>query len=129
MKKVLADFESRGSSSEHPVHVINMNVVDNPEVGNIDEGYCELVLYDAGIFLRSGLISFSIFLYSNLISVKYSHLSPQFLGLRFFSPNILKFPFTNGIQALHRWMIKKKVKIQENFEKKIFNDVKEELTK
>ena len=87
-----------------------MNVVDNPEVGNIDEGYCELVLYDAGIFLRSGLISFSIFLYSNLISVKYSHLSPQFLGLRFFFvknfPNILKFPFTNGIRALHRWMIK-----------------------
>jgi hypothetical protein len=30
--QVLEDFEARGSNSEALVHVINMNVVDNPEV-------------------------------------------------------------------------------------------------
>ena len=30
--QVLEDFSVRGSVLEKPVHVINMNVVDNPEV-------------------------------------------------------------------------------------------------
>jgi hypothetical protein len=30
--KVLENFEARGSNSESMVHVINMNVIDNPEV-------------------------------------------------------------------------------------------------
>jgi hypothetical protein len=33
--KVLENFEARGSNSESMVHVINMNVIDNPEVSSI----------------------------------------------------------------------------------------------
>jgi len=33
--QVLADFEARGSDTEQSVHIINMNVVDNPEDATI----------------------------------------------------------------------------------------------
>jgi len=42
--EVLADFETKESKSENPVHVINMNVIDNPEDATIGAFLlCDLV--------------------------------------------------------------------------------------
>ena len=50
---MLADFSEKGNQSDEPVHVINMNVVDNPEVS----------------IYPSFLLSMHLFIYLNIYQI------------------------------------------------------------